>query len=185
MRTTQAGQSALLLLDVVEILQSQKIDYAVIGAFALSALGVIRATTDVDALLSITLGRLTRLGAVFGQNGFATELRQGDAAGPIPSMLVLSDEHDNHVELLGGLRGMDPQIFTRALSVTFRDQQLRIVGREDFIAMKCFAGGPQDLLDARSAYQAAQGPVDLDLLRAVTRRFGRDAADQLEQVLAG
>ena len=29
---------------------------------------------------------------------------------------------------------------------------LRIVGREDFIAMKCFAGSPQDLLDARSAY---------------------------------
>ena len=61
---------------------------------------------------------------------------------------------------------------------------LRIVGREDFIAMKCFAGGPQDIMDARSAYRSAQGPVDLDLLRAVTRRFGRDAADKLEEVLA-
>lgn len=64
-------------------------------------------------------------------------------------------------------------------------QTLQIVGREDFVAMKCFAGGPQALLDARSAYRGAQGPVDLDLLRAVTRRFGRDAADRLEQVLAG
>jgi hypothetical protein len=61
---------------------------------------------------------------------------------------------------------------------------LRIVGREDLIAMKCFAGGPQDLLDARAAYRRTQGPVDLDLLRVVTRRFGRDAADKLEQVLA-
>ena len=61
---------------------------------------------------------------------------------------------------------------------------LRIAGREDFIAMKCFAGGPQDILDAQSAYRSAQSPVDLDLLRAVTRRFGRDAADNLEQVLA-
>jgi len=60
---------------------------------------------------------------------------------------------------------------------------LRIVGREDFIAMKCFAGGPQDILDAQSAYCSARGPVDLDPLRAVARRFGRDAADELEQVL--
>ena len=80
---------------------------------------------------------------------------------------------------------MDPEIFSRTFEVEFRDMALRIVGREDFIALKCFAGGPQDLLDARSAYQAAQGPVDLDLLRVVTRRFGRDAADRLEQVLTG
>jgi hypothetical protein len=79
---------------------------------------------------------------------------------------------------------MDPQIFSRTLEVTFRDQTLRIVGREDFIAMKCFAGSAQDLLDARSAYQAAPGPIDLDLLRTVTRRFGREAADRLEEILA-
>jgi hypothetical protein len=49
--------------------------------------------------------------------------------------------------------------------------------------MKCFAGSPQDLQDARSAYEGAQEPVNLDLLRSATRRFGRDAADRLEQVL--
>jgi hypothetical protein len=49
--------------------------------------------------------------------------------------------------------------------------------------MKCFAGGPQDLIDARSAYLSAGGPVDLDLMRRITRRFGRDAADELERIL--
>ncbi|MDE2449056.1 MAG: hypothetical protein KGO22_08810 [Gammaproteobacteria bacterium] len=79
---------------------------------------------------------------------------------------------------------MDPEIFSRTLEVKFRDVSLRIAGREDFVAMKCFAGSPQDLLDARSAYQAAPGPIDLDLLRTVARRFGRAAADRLEEVLA-
>ena len=51
--------------------------------------------------------------------------------------------------------------------------------------MNCFAGGSQDILDAQSAYRSAPGPMDLDLLRTVTRRFGRDAADKLEQLLAG
>jgi hypothetical protein len=183
-RTNRAGQSALLLLDVIEILRREKIDYVVIGAFALSAHAVVRASSDVDALLHISYARLTKLSSMFESAGFTTTLCSGDADDPILGMLVLGDSHGNQVDLLGGLRGLDPKVFSRAMEVTFLNKILRIVGREDFIAMKCFAGGPQDVADARSAYQAAQGPVDLDLLRTTTRRFGRDAADKLEEVLA-
>jgi predicted nucleotidyltransferase len=183
-RTKRAGQSALLLVDAVEVLQREKIDYAVIGAFALSAHGVVRASTDVDVLLFTTPQHLTKLRTRFQRAGFGTELRQGETDDPIPAMLILSDGHHNQVDLLSGLRGMDPAIFSRTMEVPFMGANLRIVGREDFIAMKCFAGGPQDILDAQSAYRSAQGPVDLDLLRAVARRFGRDAADNLEKVLA-
>ena len=185
MRTDRGGQSALLLLDVVEILRREKVDYAVIGAFALSVLGVVRATMDVDALLFAKPARLAKLAKKFQQEGFGTELRTAEADGPVSGMLVLSDDFGNCVELLGGLRNMDPEIFSRTLKITFRDEKLRIVGREDFIAMKCYAGSPQDILDARSAYRAAPGPIDLDLLRTLTRRFGREAADRLQEVLAG
>jgi predicted nucleotidyltransferase len=183
-RTERPGQSALLLLDAVEILQRENVHYAVIGALALSVHGVVRASTDVDALLFISPKRLAALRALFDRTGFGTELRWGDADDPIPSMLTLSDGYNNHVDLLGGLRGMDPTICDRTVEVELLGVTLRIVGREDFIAMKCFAGGPQDVLDARAAYRNAQGPVNLDLLRALTRRFGRDAADTLERVLA-
>jgi hypothetical protein len=184
MRTRRAGQSALLLLDAVEILQGENVDYAVIGAFALSAHGVVRASTDVDALLFTTPKRLANLRTRFDRAGFETDFRRGDADDPIPAMLILRDRYNNQVDFLGGLRGMDPKAFSRTVEVPFMGVNLHIVGREDFIAMKCFAGGPQDLLDAQAAYRSAQGPVDLDLLRAVTRRFGRNAADNLEQVLA-
>lgn len=184
MRTTQAGQSALLFLDVVEILQREKVDYAVIGAFALAVHGTIRGTMDVDAVVYASPRQLANLQKTFDRADFRTELRRGDQDDPIPAMLVLHDVYGNQVELLGGIRGMDPGVFTRTAGVPFLGVNLRIAGREDFIAMKCFAGGPQDILDARAAYRSAQGPVDLDLLRAVTRRFGRGAADKLEQVLA-
>jgi hypothetical protein len=49
--------------------------------------------------------------------------------------------------------------------------------------MKCFAGGPQDMEDARIALRTAE-QLDLDLLRKVARRFGRSAADALESILA-
>ena len=113
MRTNRAGQSALLLLDVIEILKREKVDYLVIGAFALSAHAVVRATSDVDALLSISYARLTKLSSVFESAGFATTLRPGDADDPILGMLVLGDSHGNRVDLLGGLRGLDPNVFSR------------------------------------------------------------------------
>jgi predicted nucleotidyltransferase len=181
-RTLRPGQSALLFLDVAEILVRENIDYAVIGAFALSVHGVVRASSDVDALLHVSYSRLTAISTVFEASEFNVALRRGDDDDPILNMLVLGDAHGNRVELLGGLRGLDPNIFSRAIEVPFRGVNLRIVGREDFIAMKCFAGTPRDLVDARDAVEGAQGPVDLDLLRAVTRRFGRDAADRLEQL---
>lgn len=185
MRTSRPGQSALLLLDVVAILQGEGLDYAVIGAFALSVHGTVRASTDADALLCVDSARLRQLRELFRAEGFGTRLCPKDDEDPVRGMLILTDTHGNQVDLLGGLKGMDPNVFSRTLEIPFGGQTLQIVGREDFIAMKCFAGGAQNLLDARSAYQGAQGPVDLDLLRAVTRRFGRDAADRLERVLAG
>ena len=184
MRTQRAGQSALLFLDVVEILTRERIDYLVIGAFALSAHAVVRASSDVDALLFVSYARLKNISTTFADAGFGVTLRRGDDDDPILSMLILTDIHSNRVELLGGLRGLDPNVFSRAIELPFHGMNLRIVGREDFVAMKCFAGGPQDLADARAAFQGAPGPVDLDLLRAVTRRFGREAADRLEELVA-
>ena len=184
MRADRPGQSALLLLDAVEILRREAVDFIVIGAFALSVHGAIRGSTDVDALLHISERRLATLRDLFEYAGFGTTLRRGDAEDPIPSMLVLTDPFANQVDLLGGLRGLDPNVFSRAVEVPFLGEILRIVGREDFIAMKCFAGGPQDIVDAQSVYRMAQEPIDLDLLRAVTRRFGREAADRLEDLLS-
>jgi predicted nucleotidyltransferase len=184
MRARRAGQSALLLLDVIPVLKIEAIEYAVIGAMAASVHGSLRASADADALLSVTVSKLAKLARAFKKAGFETELRRGDEDDPIPAMLIVIDAHGNRVDLLGGLRGLDPQVFSRAIDVPFSGETIRVVGREDFIAMKCFAGGPQDVADAKLALKSAQSPIDHDLLRRVTRRFGRAAADVLEQLLA-
>jgi len=184
MRTQAPGQSSLLFLDVAEILTTRNVPCAVIGALAAAVHGEVRGTTHADALLSIALPRLSALGRAFEKAGFHTQLRLGDPDDPIPALLVLQDAHENTVELLAGLRGMDPEAFSRTIIVPFQGDALRVIGREDFIAMKCFAGGPQDLADARAALLAPGSQLDRDLLRRVTRRFGRPAADALEQLFA-
>lgn len=184
MKARSPGQSILLLLDVAAVLEEQGIDYAVIGAMAASVYGFIRATTDADALVSIGVPKLRRLEQELKKAGFSTDLRRGDAEDPIPALLAVTDQHGNRVDLLAGLRGLDGAAFSRAITVPFSGSSLRVIGREDFIAMKCFAGGPQDIADARHAFKAAKERIDIDLLRKLSRRFGRRAADMLEQVVS-
>jgi hypothetical protein len=54
MRTKASGESTLLLLDAVQVLRSANVDYVVVGALAAAVHGVVRASFDADALLSIS-----------------------------------------------------------------------------------------------------------------------------------
>lgn len=184
MRATGPGQSILLLLDVVALLDEHGIEYAVVGALAASVYGSVRATTDADALVSVLPPRLSGLEKLLREAGLKVELRRGDSEDPISALFAINDQFGNRVDLLGGLRGLDPAVFERTIAIPFSGTTLRIVGREDFIAMKCYAGGPQDIADAQEVIKAADPPIDLDLVRRITRRFGRPAADELERLLA-
>jgi hypothetical protein len=165
-------------------LASEGLDYVVIGAFALAVHGTVRATTDADALVRASAQRLKQAVPAFERAGLAAPFRQGDHDDPVPALLQLHDAHGNGVSLLAGLRGLDPGTFDRTLSVALRDGTLRIASREDFIAMNCFAGGAQDLEDARRACHHPGATVDLDRLWGATRHFGAAACQNLDAVLA-
>ena len=122
------GESVLLLLQVVKLLEKEKIEYAVIGAIAAAVHGAIRATTDADVLLAITTSRLAALEKRIKAAGLATEIRRGDPDDPIVAILVVSDRYGNRVELLAGIRGMDPQAFTRRQRVPFQGATLEVIG---------------------------------------------------------
>jgi hypothetical protein len=184
MRARASGEATLLLIDAVEVLRAAHVDYAVIGAMAASVHGVIRASRDADALLSLTISALPGLEARFKAAGFETELRRGDMDDPIGAVLTLHDKFENRVDLLVGIRRFDPAAFSRAIEVPHYGAPLRFVALEDFVAMKIFAGSPKDLSDATSALQIATEPLDVDLLHQLCKRFGADSARSLEKLLA-
>jgi predicted nucleotidyltransferase len=183
MRTKASGESTLLLLDAVQVLRAENVDYAIIGAMAASIHGVIRASRDADALLSISTSALTGLERSFKKAGFNTELRRGDMSDPISAVLALHDQFENRVDLLVGIRGFDPTAFSRVIEVPFDGESLKFVGLEDFIAMKLFAGGPQDISDAKNALELTPEPPDINLLRGLATRYGADTTQGLETLL--
>ena len=185
MRATRSGESALLLLDVIDLLTDQNIEYAVVGALAASIHGAVRASMDADVVLSVGVPQAEGIGQKLKTAGFQTELIRGDFDDPIPALLKVVDQHGNRVDLLIGLKGLEPQAFSRATTVAFQRSTVRFISREDFIAMKVFAGGPMDLVDATRAVTAAGASLDLELVRRLARRFGREASESLERLLKG
>jgi hypothetical protein len=115
--------------------------------------------------------------------GLIAELRRGDVEDPIPAMLQITDSFGNQVDLLAGLRGLDSGVFSRAISVPLEGRQLRVAGPEDFIAMKAFAGGPLDLVDARRAIAVSRKLLDFELLLRLAAQFGKDALQNCRQLL--
>lgn len=182
MRTKGSGESALLLLDALEVLRAANVNYAVVGAMAAAFHGALRASFDADALLSINVSALAELERSLKAAGFKTELRRGDMGDPIGAVLKLHDNFDNSVDLMVGIRGFDPMAFSRTIEVALDGESLKFVGLEDFVAMKLFAGGPRDLADAKGALEAAPEPPNMALLRALANRYGPETARSLESL---
>jgi hypothetical protein len=179
-RTRGTGESPLLLLDAISVLSTGCVDYAVIGAMAAAVHGVVRASIDADVVLAIRVREAPELQESFADAGFLVELRKGDIGDPIAAVLEVTDTFANRVDLLIGLRGMDPAVFSRVIAVPFAGEILKVVGREDFIAMKLFVGGPQDLSDAKHASAFGTEQLDIELIRRSVQSYGSDAVSNFK-----
>src|SRR5881396_239674 len=118
MRPTGPGQPAHLLLDVLELVNGFGIPYAVVGAFAVSYYGVPRFTNDADSVIWLRDGgeSANDLKNHLVASGYHAEYKRGDIGDPILQSILVEDEYENHVDLLSGVRGMDPNAVQRCVS---------------------------------------------------------------------
>jgi hypothetical protein len=184
-RVAGAGQPALLLLDILDILQQLGVPAAIVGALAVSYHGVPRSSVDADAAIWL---QGTGKNAVDVQNalaasGYKVRLSCGESDDPIAGVLIIEDDYGNVVDLLIGIRGMDPDAQTRCVSSALLEYPVRIIGAEDLVGMKLFAGGPQDVSDARGILRTSRESLDFDLLHKVAQRYGADVLLKLNSLL--
>ena len=184
MRTTAPGQSALLLLDVIEILEERHIAYAIIGAFAASFYGMVRASVDADAVISLHASQeAANLCKDLRVENLNVEYRRGDENDPIEAVINIQDGFQNRVDLLIGIRGTTQDVFVRAAETQFMGSSIKIVGREDFIALKIFAGSSKDIQDVIGVFNVSGQKIDLNLLKKLTTQYGTGCVKKLEGLL--
>jgi hypothetical protein len=185
MRATGPAQPVEFLFDVLDVLAEFQIPYAVVGALAVSYYGIPRATADADAVIWLdNSGKSTReIANKIAGAGYRVELRQGDVDDPIAQLIQINDEHGNEVDLLHGVRGMDPAATGRCVNASLQGGSIRILAVEDLIAMKAFAGGPQDLQDVRGILQVSGQVLNSTLLKSLAAHFGADVVRALDDLL--
>ena len=184
MRTTAPGQSALLLLDVIDLLNKRHIPYAIIGAFAASFYGVVRASLDADAVISIrTPQDGNELCRDLQNLGLSIERRNGDHDDPSAAVINIQDSFHNRVDLLIGIRGMKEEVFSRAEEARFMDSLIKMVSLEDFIAMKIFAGSQKDISDVIGVLEVSSNKVNAGLLKELIVPYGKECVARLQALL--
>ncbi|MBI3010205.1 MAG: hypothetical protein HYY57_04400 [Candidatus Omnitrophica bacterium] len=185
MRAKGPGQSALLLLDVIDILDKLHIPYAIVGAFAASFYGVVRASMDADAIISLQAPRadVQVLMDELRKVSLSCVYRKGDLDDPIGAVLNIEDNFQNRVDLLMSIHGMTDAVFSRTVETEFMNARIRLIGVEDFIAMKIFAGSSKDLSDVVGVLEVSFKRINLPLLEELVRRYGKDALRKLQSLL--
>lgn len=183
MRTTGPSQSPLLLLDVIDVLDRLGIPYAIVGAIAAAYHGAVRASRDADAVVSLSLADMPRLVEHLASAGLQVRISKGAADDPIARVLLLTDAHGNTVDLLWGVRGMEKAALNRCRTTSLLGASVKVIGAEDFIAMKVFAGAPKDLGDVQGVLEISGETLDRVLLKRLTRRYGAEEARVLASLL--
>lgn len=136
-----------LLREVLDILERRGAPTALIGAVALAAHGIVRATLDYDLLV---LDRGTLEAATWtglADAGAVVEIRRGDSEDPLAGVVRISRQAEAPVDVVVGKQAFLEEILARRRELVVRGRTVPVVVGADLVLLKVFAGGPQDLLD--------------------------------------
>ena len=151
--------------------------YALIGGFAVAAWGIPRATHDVDFALALGASDAAALSRFL-----QAEFRPGEPDDPLRGVFKTS--------VSVGDQSIPVQLIllpTRWNAIVFQDMELLdvfhcavpVVTWKALILLKLYAGGPQDLLDARQILAVRQpAPAEQQDIAALADKVGLAAAWQ-------
>jgi hypothetical protein len=142
---------------VFETLNRHRVDYLVIGGFAVIAHGHIRATKDIDLVASEQRENLERLADALRElgarlRGIDAEHLPVDPTNPDDladgaNWTMVTDA--GWVDFMAQPPGANPypQMLARSVRRRVRNVDIPIIGLDDLIRMKKAAGRPRDLAD--------------------------------------
>jgi hypothetical protein len=148
----------MLLLEIVTSFEKSKLKYAVVGGYALALHGIVRATMDVDFVLSLKLSDFELAEKALGKVGLQSRLPV--RAQDIIKMRKEYIENRNlmawsFVDYKNPSRQVDILI-TKDLKdlnvekISVGGRKISVASLEDLLEMKTEAGRPQDLIDIKN-----------------------------------
>ena len=129
------------------LLNSNKVEYLVVGGYALAAYGHPRYTGDLDFWIGTDAANAERVLNALAQFGFGA-LGIGKDDLTTPNRVIQLGYPPGRIDLLTSIDGVDfPASFQRRMTVLVDGIDLHFISLEDFKANKKAVGRHQDLAD--------------------------------------
>jgi hypothetical protein len=129
------------------LLNSNKVEYLVVGGYALAAYGHPRYTGDLDFWIGTNPGNADRVLAALDQFGFGS-LGISKADLTTPNQVIQMGYPPARIDLLTSIDGVDfLDCYQRRLTVLVDDVELGFISLDDFKVNKRATGRHKDLAD--------------------------------------
>lgn len=140
-----------LPVDFKELLEEfarGRVEFILVGGYAVAFHGRPRATKDIDLLVNGTRANLERAAAALERFGApANVVRAVEAMQP--SDIVYMGQAPLRIDLLRAIDGVATEaVLARAVTAVLDGVEVRVISLDDLIANKRASGRQQDLMDA-------------------------------------
>ena len=134
-------------VEMLSALSAAGARFLIVGAHALAAHGVPRATGDLDIWIQATPENAVRVFQALRDFGAALlDLSIEDLS--TPDTVFQIGRPPSRIDILSSISGIDfDAAWVRRIEVTIGDLHVGVIGRADFIANKRATGRSKDLLD--------------------------------------
>ncbi|MSV29328.1 MAG: hypothetical protein EXQ52_11405 [Bryobacterales bacterium] len=145
------------LREFIECLNSNEVEYLVVGALAVSWHGFPRCSGDIDFLLRPAPENAARVLRAIAQVGFGSlDISLADLT--TPGRVIQLGCEPNRIDLMSSLRGVTFEgAWPERVSGRLDGVQVNFIGRAALLRNKDATGRPKDLIDA--AELRKQGPL--------------------------
>jgi len=155
----------MLLLELAQRFSQNKIPYTLVGGYALALQGIVRATMDIDLVVSLSEAHLTRAELILRELGLQSRL-------PISAKDVahFHEEYRTQRNLIAWSftdykdpsRQVDLLIYPplsqiKAQTISLHGIKVRVATKSSLLEMKLAANRPEDQLDIQRLQEVLRG----------------------------
>jgi len=135
------------LREFIELLNSLKVEFVIVGAHALAWHGLPRYTKDVDFLVSNSPANADAMEKLITEFGFgSTGLTSSNFQ--TPDQIIQLGMEPNRIDILTGISGVDwEEAWKSKIATELDGLPVWILGKDAYIKNKLASGRPQDIAD--------------------------------------
>jgi len=146
--------------DILSEFNTAKVEYLVVGAYAMAAYGVVRATGDIDLWVRPSKENAQRVLLALSRFGGLTRgIEAADFENP--KLIVQIGREPHRIDIITVIDGVtfDEAIRNSGFGV-YGGVRAPVIGKAEFIKNKRASGRPKDLADAATVEIEGDDPVE-------------------------